>query len=67
MYPKSIDYYPGPIGHKMPSFTALSVLGFLNGNYGSSYGKLCATKEEREAKRLKRKAIKKAQQRNRIK
>lgn len=65
MYPKSIDYYPGPFQHKIPTHTAISVLGFLSGNYGSSYGKLCATNEEREAKRIKRKARKKAQQRNR--
>lgn len=54
----------GPLGG-LPLHTLISVAGFAAGNYGTKYGQLCSTKQEREAKRLKRKARKKAQQRNR--
>ena len=54
----------GPLGG-LPMHTLISVMGFAAGNYGNSYGQLCSTKQEREAKRVKRKARKKAQQRNR--
>lgn len=49
----------------IPVHTLISVLGYAAGNYGPYYGKLSSTKEERLDKKRKRKARKKAQQRNR--
>lgn len=53
------------VAKKIPAFTLISVAGFLNGNYGSSYGQLMSTKQERQDKKKRRKAKEKAQKINR--